>query len=136
MQGWYSAVQHQRGIDGIAHPGGHGAADLQVAGGNRFAFLIIGHGNFVHSLAQVGQVLDDGQHGHQLGADGNAELGLHEEAVHLAADADDDIAQALGAEIHDPAHFHPGGVDIQPAHAGALLPVRHHRNCAHAASWQ
>ena len=105
----------QGGVDGVAHPGGHGAADFEVAGGDRLALLIVGHGDLVHSLPQVGQVPDDGEHGHQLGAYGDAELGLHQEAVHLAADADDDVAQALGAEVHNPAHLHPGGVDVQAA---------------------
>ena len=114
------------GVNGIAHPGGHGAGYFQVAGGNRFALLIIGYGNIVHSLPQVSQVPDNGQHSHQLGADGNAELGLHQEAVHTSANADDDVAQTLGAEVHNPAHLYPVGVDIQAAHLaepGQLLVI-------------
>jgi hypothetical protein len=61
---------------------------------------------------------DDGQHGHTARNYGDAEFGLHGKAVHAAAQADDDIAQALGAEIDDPAHLHSGGVDVQAAHAG------------------
>jgi hypothetical protein len=62
--------------------------------------------------------VDHGQDGHTLGAHGDAELGLHGEAVIAAAEADDDVAQGLGAEVDDPAHFHAGGVDVQAAHAG------------------
>src|SRR4030065_983803 len=49
---------HQRGIDGVAHPGSHSTADFQVAGGYRVALLVKGYGDFVHSLAQVCQVFD------------------------------------------------------------------------------
>jgi hypothetical protein len=77
-----------------------------------------GHGDVVEALFQVGQVADHGQDGHTLGTHGDAELGLHGEAVIAAAEADDDVAQGLGAEVDNPAHFHAGGVDVQAAHAG------------------
>ena len=86
--------------------------------GNRFAALVKGHGDVVDALFQVGQIGGHGQNGHQLGAHGNAELGLHGVAVGAAADADDDVAQGLGAEVDDPADLNAGGVDIQTAHSG------------------
>ena len=47
------------------------------------------------------EVTRDSQDGHQLGADGDAELGLHHVAVQTAADADGviHVAQALRAEF-------------------------------------
>ena len=109
---------HQGRVDGVAHPGGHGAADFQIAGGDRFACFVKGHRDVVQPFAQVGQIADDGQNGHQLGADGDPELGLHDHAVQPAAHTDNDISQGLGTEVHDPAHLHPGGVDVEPAHTG------------------
>jgi hypothetical protein len=117
---------HQGGVDGVAHEGRHGVAHFQVAGGDRFAALVEGHGDVVEALFQVGQILGHGQDRHALGTHGDAELGLHHEAVGAAADADDDVAQGLGAEVDDPAHFDTGGIDVQPAHlgqAGQLLVI-------------
>jgi hypothetical protein len=119
MQGLYFGGAHHGRVDGVAHEGRHGVAHFQVAGGDRFAALVEGHGDVVEAFFQVGQVADHRQDGHTLGADGDAELGLHGEAVEAAADADDDVAQGLGAEVDDPAHFHTGGVDVQ-----ARMPVR------------
>jgi hypothetical protein len=47
---------HQGRVDGVAHEGGHGVAHFQVAGGDRFAALVEGHGDVVQALFQVGQV--------------------------------------------------------------------------------
>ena len=74
--------------------------------------------DLANALAQVLQVGSDGEDGHQLAAHGDAELGVHGEAVGLAfAEADLDVAEALGAEVDDPAHLHALGVDIQPLQA-------------------
>ena len=105
----------KRGVDAVAHPGRHGSRHFQVARGDRIALLVVGHGNLSHPLSEVGQVRDDGKNGHEFGTDSDAELGLHHVAILLAADADDDVAQRLGAEIHDPAHLDAGGVDVQAA---------------------
>ena len=106
------------GVDGVAHPGGHGAVDLEVMGGDRVTLLVVRNDDVADTLAQILQVAGDGKDGHQLGAHGDAELGIHGEAIHLAfAEADLDVAQALGAEVNDPAHLDPLGIDIQPLEA-------------------
>ena len=38
-----------------------------------------------------------------------------------AAETDDNIAQALGAKVHNPAHFDASGVYIQAAHVAESL---------------
>ena len=68
-----------------------------------------------------------------FGADRDAELGLHHVAVHAAAHADDDVAQGLGAEVHDPAHLHPGGVDVEAPHLGQAGAAARRCSCARAA---
>ena len=113
------------GVDAVAHPGGHGAGHLQVLGGDRLAAAAVGHHDLADALPQVLQVLGHGQNGHQLGAHGDAELGLHQVAVLGTADAHDDVAQTLGAEVQDPAHLHALGIDVQALQAplGQLLVV-------------
>ena len=55
--------------------------------------------------SKIRQLNTDGnsQDSHQLGADSDAELGLHHEAVQTAADTDDDVTQGLSTEVDDPA---------------------------------
>jgi hypothetical protein len=109
---------HHGRVDGVAHEGRHGVAHFQIAGGDRFAGFVEGQGDVVEALFQIGQIADHRQDGHTLGTHRDAELGLHGEAVKATADADDDVAQGLGAEVDDPAHLHAGGIDVQAPHAG------------------
>ena len=105
------------GVDGVAHPCGHGAGNLQVLAGNGFAAAGVGHHDLADTLAQILQVASHGQNSHQLTAHGDAELGFHHKAVQTAADADDDVAQTLRAEVHDPTHLNALGVDVQTLQA-------------------
>ncbi len=109
---------HEGGVDGVAHKGRHGISHFEITAGHRFAALVESHGDIVDALFQVGKIRGHGQDGHQLGAHGDAEFGLHGVAVGAAAQADDDVSERLGAEVDDPAHFHAGGVDVEAAHAG------------------
>ena len=110
-------------VNGIAHPGSHRAPHFEVAGGDRSPLFVVGQGDLVHALPHILEIADDGQDGHQFGAGGDAELRLHRESVFLAAHADSNVTQALGAEIHDPAEFHARRVNVQPPHAGQFLKV-------------
>ena len=117
---------HEGGVDGIAHEGGHGIADLQIARGDRLAAFVEGNGDVVQALFQISEVFGYGQDGHALGPDRDTELGLHHEAVRSSADADDDIAEALCAEVNDPPHLNARGVYVETPHlreTGQLLVV-------------
>jgi len=114
---------HEGRIDGIAHPGGHGISHFQIAGCHGIAAPVKSYGDVVQAFLQVRQVSHDRQNRHQFGADGNPEFGLHHVSVHAAAHADDNVAQRLGTEIHDPAHFDPGGIDLQTTHPGEPLQL-------------
>ena len=105
------------GVDGVTHPGGHSAGNFQILTGDRLAGLGVSNDDLADTLAQVLQVLGNSQDSHQLGADSDAELGLHHEAVQTAADTDDDVTQGLSTEVDDPAHLHALGVDVQTAQA-------------------
>ena len=109
---------HQGGVDGIAHESRHGIADFQIARRDGFAAFVKRHGNVVEALFQIGQIPDNCQDGHALGAYRDAEFGLHGESIHATPQTDDNVAQRLRTKIHDPAHFHTRGVDVQAAHAG------------------
>ena len=110
------------GVDGVAHPRGHGASDLEILAGDRLAAAGVGDDDLADTLTQILQVARDGENGHQLGADGDAELGLHQVAVQTAAEADDDVAKALCAEVHDPAHLDTLGVDVETLEALLCQP--------------
>ena len=114
---------HHGGVDGVAHEGGHGVADFQITGGNRFAAFVESHGDIVEPFFQIGQVPDNRQNRHTLGPHGNTESGLHGKAVHAAAKADDDVSQRLGAEIDNPAQLHAGRIDVEAPHAGQPLQL-------------
>ena len=105
------------GVDGVAHPGGHGAGDLEILAGDGLAALGVGDNDLADALTQILQIAGDGENGHQLGADGDAELGLHQEAVQTAAEADDDVAHGLRAEVDDPAHLDALRVDVEALQA-------------------
>ncbi len=109
---------HERRIDGVAHPCGHGPADLKITCSHGITGLIKAHGDIIQPLSQICKVSDNRKDGHKLGTHGNAKLGLHCEAIHTAANTDDDISQRLGAKVDDPAQFHTGGIDIKTAHTG------------------
>jgi len=114
---------HHGWIDGVAHKSGHGVADFQITSRDGFAGLVEGHRDVVEPFFQVGQIADNRQDGHTLGAHGDAESGLHRKAVHAAADTDNDVAQGLGTKVDDPAHLHTGGIDIQTRHAGQPIQL-------------
>ena len=105
---------HQGGVDGGDHPGHHGVAHFQVAGGDRVALLVVSYDDFVQPFLEVRQAVENGQDGHDFRGHGDAGFGLHHEAVGLGgAHADDHVPQGLGAEVQDPAHFDVAGVDVQ-----------------------
>ena len=110
-------------IDGFHHPRGHSAVHFEIGGGHGFAVAVVGHDDLAHALPEVLQILGDGENGHDFGRHGDVKAGTHHEPVGApvgAVHADDDVAQGLAAEIHDPAHVHIGGVDVQAGHPRQL----------------
>ena len=106
------------GLDGVDHPGGHGARHLQIFGGHGLARPVVGHDDAAEAFAHVLEVAGHGKDGHDFGRHGNVEMGGHHEAVGLAAHADDYVAQGLTAEVDDPVHAHVGGIDVQTGLTG------------------
>ena len=111
------------GVDGVAHPRGHRAGNLEVLAGHGLAGTGVRYNDLADALAQILQIARDGQNCHQLGTNRDAELGLHQEAVQTSAEADDDVAQGLCAEVDNPAHLDALGVDVQTLQALLRQPL-------------
>ena len=111
------------GVDGIAHPRGHRAGNLEVLAGHGLAGTGVRYNDLADALAQILQVARDSQDRHQLGTDRDAELGLHHEAIQSSAKTDDNVAQGLRAEVDYPAHFNALGVDVQTLQALLRQPL-------------
>ena len=107
---------HKCWINGVAHKSGHCVSDLQIACCDRLALFVKGNCDVVQAFFQVGQAVGHREDRHTLRAYCDSELRLHHKSVLLASDADDNIAETLCAEIHDPTHFDPGRVNIEPPH--------------------
>ena len=103
----------QVGVDGVAHPRGHRARHFEVFGGDRIALLVVGDHDLAHAPPKVRHVAEDREDRHHLRGHRDVEARRHHEAVLLASDADDDVAQGLSAEVDHPAHLHPVGVDVE-----------------------
>ena len=88
--------------------------NLEVARRNRFPLLVIGDDNVAQPIPKVLEVPDNGKNGHEFGAYGNPEFGLHREPILLAPQADNNVSQRLGAKIHNPAHFHIRWINVEP----------------------
>ena len=89
-------------MNGIAHPGRHGAGYFQIFSGDRNAVFIIGKDNLSDTAAQIIQVLNDGENCHEFRRYGNVCLCLHSEPGHRPlAKANFHFSQCLTAEIQN-----------------------------------
>ncbi len=100
-------------VDGVAHPGRHGAVHFQIGRGDGVAFLVVGEDDLADALAEIFEVGRDGKDGHQFAADGDTELGVHFKAVLVAfTETHADLAETLAQKVDDPAHFNALGIDV------------------------
>ena len=88
-------------------------ATLQVLGGDRGAVLPGGQDDPAEPGAEVLEVRGQGEDRHDLGRDGDHELGLARVAVVLAAQAHHDVAQGAVADVEHARPEHVVGVDAQ-----------------------
>ena len=58
---------HEGGINGVAHPGGHGPTHFKVTRGYLFSALVKSQSNPIKSLSEIGKISDNGEDGHQFG---------------------------------------------------------------------
>ena len=101
-------------VDGVAHPSGHCACDLEVLSGDRVALLVVSKNDLADTVAKVGQVSCNSKDSHELGGYRDVGAGGHPVAVHLAfAEADLHLSESLAAEVHYEVPLDPLGVDVQ-----------------------
>ena len=100
-------------LDRVAQQDGHRAGDAEVLGGDRRAVGRRRQDDPPEPRAQVEQVGGQGEDGHDLGADGDDELGLARDAVLAPAEADDDVAQRPVADVDDARPEDPVRVDAE-----------------------
>ena len=110
----------QVGLEGVLEQGRHGAGGLEVAGGHGRAAVGVAHHDAAQALLEVGDVLGEAEHSHDLGGHGDVEAVLARGAVGLAAEAVDHKAQLAIVHVD---HALPGYLAGVDAELVALLDV-------------
>ena len=109
-----SSVWRRFGLIASVRRRGHRAGDAEVLGRDRAAVARRGEDHPAEPRPEVGQVGGEGQDRHDLGRDGDDELGLARVAVLAPAEADDDLAQRPVADVE---HARPEDVQRVDARA-------------------
>ena len=104
---------------------GHRAFCFQIPGVNGLAVIGIGHKNIAEALLEVGKILRETENRHNLRGNRNDESILARHAVHLAAQADDDIAKS--PVVHIEASLDQDAARVDPQLVALLHMVIEHR---------
>ena len=104
---------HQRRIQCFHHPGCHRTVNFQISRSYLIALFVVGNHNFTDPFPHISQIPGHRQNSHQLTGNRNLKARFHLETVHLAALADGNVTQRLGAKIYHPFHLHPIRINIQ-----------------------
>ena len=91
---------HQVWFDGVLEQHRHRAVDLQVLGVDRLVVVGVGDQDVAQALLEILQVGGQAQDGHDLAGNGDLEAVLADNAVGLAAQTDDGVAQGAVVHIH------------------------------------
>ncbi len=87
-------------LDRVLEQHGHRAGRLQLLRRHGLAVVGVADGDRAETGAQVLQVGCDRRDRHHLGRGGDVEAGLAQEAVGLAAEPDDDVAERTVVDVH------------------------------------
>ena len=104
-------------IDGVPEQGGHCAHRVEITGEHRCAGICVGNQDIAQALLEVLQISRQAEDSHDLAGNGDLEVILAGNSVHLAAHADNDIAQRSVIHVQDaleqyPADVYPEGVTL------------------------
>ena len=110
----------QVGLQCLLHDDRHRAGTVELLGGDRLTGLGVADDDATHAGTHVGQRSGKGEDGHHFGGGGDVEAGLACDSVHLAAEADDDVAQAAVVHVE---HAAPRDVVDVEAQFVALVQV-------------
>ncbi len=104
---------HERGLDGIDEKRAHRAIHFEIGRRHRRTALRVCHDNAREPLPQIREIRTHRKYRHHFGGYSDVEAALAVKTIELAATADFDVPQTLGAEIHRPAELYAPGVDIE-----------------------
>ncbi|CAB4852479.1 unannotated protein [freshwater metagenome] len=107
-------------LQGLAHDDGHRASTLELLGSDGFAGRVVADDDATHTSAQVVHRVGEREDGHHLTGGSDVEPGLAGDAVHLRAEADDDVAQCPVVDVE---HSPPGDVVQVEIERVALVEV-------------
>ena len=125
MTGVCSRVCSRLGFKRLAHDDRHRAGALELLGGDGLAGAVVADDDASEAGPQVRGRGRQRQDGHHLGGGGDVEAGLAGDAVHLAAEADDDVAQRPVVDVE---HAPPGDVvDVEVELVALVQVVVDHR---------
>ena len=100
-------------LDRVAQQDRHRAGDAEILRGDRLPVRGRRQDDPAEPRAQVVQVGGEGEDRHDLGGDGDDELGLARDAVLAPAEPDDDVAQRAVADVDDARPEDPVRVDAE-----------------------
>ena len=92
---------HEVRLERVLEEDGHRAGRLDVLGGQRLAVGAVAEGDASETLAQVLERRGETEDGHDLAGHRDVVAGLTREAVELAAQPDDDVAQGAVVQVDD-----------------------------------
>ena len=115
----------QVGLQRLAHDDRHRTGALQLLGGHRLAGAVVADDDPPEAGTQILGRRRQRQDGHHFGGGGDVEAGLAGDAVGLAAEADDDVAQRPVVDVE---HAPPGDVvDVEVELVALVQMVVDHR---------
>ncbi|VWM23686.1 Uncharacterised protein [Collinsella intestinalis] len=92
---------NQIGLEGVFEQGRHGTLGLELAGADGLARIGVADHDLAQALLEVGDRSGQAQDGHDLGGDGDVEAVLARDALGLAADAVDDVAELTVVHVNN-----------------------------------
>ena len=104
---------HEVGMDGVAEQRGHGPRHPEGVRGHRLAVAGERHHHAPQPGPEVGEILGEAQHGHDLGRGGDEEAALARHPVHAPAEADDEAPQRAVVHVEGPLPQHLAHVDAE-----------------------
>ena len=104
---------HQVGLDGVLEQGGHSADGLEVGRGDGLAVIGVGDDNAGQAGLEVVDVGGEAEDGHDLGGHGDLEAVLARNALRLAAQAINDVAELTVVHVNRTLPGDGLGVDVE-----------------------
>ena len=112
---------HQVGQDGVLHQNGESAAYAQIVGGDGIAGAIGADNHAAQTVAHIGEIGGERQHGHDLAGHRDIEAGDAGPSLFLGTLPDGDLPQHAVARIDDSAPRDASRIDIETRKFASLF---------------